>query len=130
MPTDLRSLLRALHPQRQPGVVVYALARAGIDAAALRPIATMQEAEGLTLVLEESRARAAGLDVRARMVWITLQVRSELADVGLTAAVAGALARARIPCNVIAAVHHDHLFVPVESADAAMAALRALQGGA
>ena len=47
--------------------------------------------------------------------------------VGLTAAVAVALADAGIACNVVAAVHHDHLFVPVESADAALAALRALQ---
>jgi len=51
-------------------------------------------------------------------------------DVGLTAAVARALADAGIACNVIAAVHHDHLFVPVEQADAALTALSALQHAA
>jgi hypothetical protein len=129
MSSDIRSLLRALKPRRRRGVVVYALAPSGFDAAALQPIATVREAEGLTLVLDEARARGAGLDVRGRMAWITLQVDSQLHDVGLTAAVAGALAQANIPCNVIAAVHHDHLLVPVDRVDAAMAALRALQAG-
>jgi hypothetical protein len=127
MPRAVQSLLRTLQPLRHPGVVVYALVPAGFDAAALQPIATVHEPEGLTLVLDEERAQAAGLDVRGRMAWITLQVDSLLGDVGLTAAVAGALARANIPCNVIAAVHHDHVFVPIENADAAMAALCALQ---
>jgi len=45
----------------------------------------------------------------------------------LTAAVADALTRANISCNIIAAAHHDHLFVPVESARAAIEALTALQ---
>jgi hypothetical protein len=45
----------------------------------------------------------------------------------LTAAVAGALTRANISCNIIAAAHHDHVFVPAESARAAIEALQALQ---
>jgi len=68
--------------------------------------------------------------VRLRAAWLTLAVASDLHDVGLTAAVAGALADAGIACNVLAAVHHDHLFVPLERADAALAALAALQRGA
>lgn len=127
MPRDLQALLRTLQPQRQAGVYAFALAPPGFDAAALPAIATVRETEGLTLVLEDSHARAAGLQVRARMAWMTLQVESGLDDVGLTAAVAGALAGAGIACNVIAAVHHDHLFVPIESADAALAVLQALQ---
>ena len=50
-----------------------------------------------------------------------------MAAVGLTAAVAAARGDAGISCNVVAAAYHDHLFVPVESAAAAVAALRALQ---
>ena len=34
--------------------------------------------------------------------------------------------RAGISCNVVAGVHHDHLFVPVEQARQAMDALHAL----
>ncbi len=54
-------------------------------------------------------------------------MHSDLQAVGLTAAVATALAEAGISCNVVAAAYHDHLFVPVESASQAIAALRTLQ---
>jgi len=128
MARDVRPLLRTLRPQRHAGVYAYALASPGVDVASLQPFAIVRETEGTTVVLEESRAIEAGLVVVARVARITLQVQSTLDDVGLTAAVATALAREGIACNVIAAVHHDHLFVPIECADAAMAALRALQG--
>lgn len=62
-----------------------------------------------------------------RAAWITLTVHSDLQAVGLTAAVATSLADAGISCNVVAAAHHDHLFVPVESAGLAIAVLQALQ---
>lgn len=62
-----------------------------------------------------------------RAAWITLTVHSDLSAVGLTAAVAGALAQANISCNVIAGAYHDHLFVPFESAAQAMEILRRLQ---
>jgi uncharacterized protein len=122
----LRRLLATLEPRRNPGVYVFAVA-AESNRAELQPIATFREREGLTLIVEESRAAAAGLDVRLSVAWLTLDVRSRLDDVGMTAAVAGALAAARIPCNVVAAVHHDHLFVPVDAADAALAVLRKLR---
>jgi hypothetical protein len=60
------------------------------------------------------------------MVKITLQVYSDLEGVGLTAAVATALAEAGIPCNVVAALHHDHLFVPETQGAAALRCLAAL----
>jgi hypothetical protein len=50
--------------------------------------------------------------------------------VGLTAAVAGALADLGIPCNMVAAYHHDHAFVPEADADRAMEALRGLSAAA
>ena len=64
-----------------------------------------------------------------RAAWITLEVHSDLNAVGLTAAVSGALARAGISCNVVAAACHDHLFVPVEAAPAALACLESLHLG-
>jgi len=124
------SLLRSLEPERQPGMYAFVIAPPGSDIAALRPIASFRENEGTTLIVDEARALAAGLAVRFRAAWLVLKVASDLHDVGLTAAVAAALADAGIACNVVAAVHHDHLFVPVESADAALAALRALQADA
>jgi hypothetical protein len=54
-------------------------------------------------------------------------VHSDLQAVGLTAAVAAALTQANISCNVVAAAHHDHIFVPIESGNEAVAVLQALQ---
>ena len=57
---------------------------------------------------------------------ITLTVHSALEGVGLTAAVAGALAQAGIACNVVAGYHHDHLFVPWDRREEALAILQRL----
>jgi hypothetical protein len=62
--------------------------------------------------------------------WITLTVHSDLQSVGLTAAVSAALAEAEISCNVVAGVHHDHLFVPVARAEEAVAVLKRLMASA
>lgn len=128
--TDLALLLRALAPRLNPGTYAYCVVPHGTDVSALAPVAMVAEAEGVTLVLREEEAEAAGVPVRFRAAWITLTVPSALDAVGLTAAFASALARAGVGCNVVAGAHHDHLFVPVAQAETAMAALRALQGAA
>jgi hypothetical protein len=56
-----------------------------------------------------------------------LTVNSTLEAVGLTAAFATALGNSGIGCNVVAGAYHDHIFVPLELADAAMHVLRLLQ---
>ncbi len=89
-----------------------------------------REREGLTVIVSEETARIAGLQVLFRATWITLTVHSDLEAVGLTSAFAAALGRAGISCNVIAGAFHDHIFVPVASGDAAMAALWGLQRSA
>lgn len=52
---------------------------------------------------------------------------SSLEGVGLTGAVSSALAEIGIPCNMVAALHHDHVFVPSDKAPAAIDALIELQ---
>jgi hypothetical protein len=93
----------------------------------LPALVRIREAEGWTLVLEESVAQQAQLEVLFRAAWITLQVHSDLQAVGLTAAFSTALAQAGISCNVVAGAFHDHLLVPADDATAAMAVLQALQ---
>lgn len=128
--SDLAVLLRSMEPTLRPGACVYCMVPFGTDISALSPLATVAESEGLTLVLSEEQAVAAGLSVLFRAAWITLTVHSDLQAVGLTAAFAGALSRAGISCNVIAGAFHDHILVPIEQAQQALAALKALQQGA
>jgi hypothetical protein len=131
---DLGRLLASMDPVRKPGEWVFvSLAPDHAAAPALPSAATVVEDEGTTHVVERQVADDLGLDHDFVAAWITLRVHSALAAVGLTAAVAGALADAGISCNVLAGAHHDHLLVPVERADDALAALRALRlsaGGA
>ncbi len=123
---DLATLLRALDPALMPGVQVFAHLAPSVDPAGLPLLASFREAEGWSVVLAEADARSAGLEADFRADWIALRVHSDLAAVGLTAAVASALAAAGIACNVIAAFHHDHLFVPAGQGQAALAVLREL----
>lgn len=84
-------------------------------------LGTFREREGVSAIVPA--ALAEGEPAFAR---ITLTVHSDLEGVGLTAAVAIALTDAQIACNVVAALHHDHLFVPAARADEALAILQAL----
>jgi uncharacterized protein len=124
---NLAEVLRTVNPVLNHGVYVFASVSPNTALASIEPIATFRENEGLTLIVEEQQAKKARLSVLFRAAWITLTAHSDLQAVGLTAAVATALAEANISCNVVAAAHHDHLFVPIESASQALAVLRALQ---
>jgi hypothetical protein len=123
--SDLARLLASMEPVLHDVICAYCVVPHGAETARFTPVVTVAEAEGLTLVIPE--AQAAGLEVLFRAAWISLTVHSDLQAVGLTAAFATALGRAGISCNVVAGAFHDHLFVPVERAQDALAALRTLQ---
>ncbi len=125
--TDLQKLLGGMRPRLNPGRYVFATVAGGVPPG-LAPVVTVAEPEGLTLVLRQEDADAAGLAYAYVAGWITLRVHSALEAVGLTAAVATALADAGLSCNVVAGFHHDHLFVPYESAGRAVAVLEDLAG--
>ena len=84
----------------------------------------------MSLILERRAARALGFSADLPMRRIALMVNSALDGVGLTAAVSSTLAAAGIPCNMVAACRHDHVFVPSAVAERALAILAALQAGA
>ena len=125
--SDLAVLLASMRPELHAGTWAWCALPPGTAIDGVEAIATMREAEGLSVVVAEPDALARGWPVAFRSAWITLTVHSDLAAVGLTAAFARALGDAGVPCNVVAGVHHDHLFVPVARAAEAMAALHALQ---
>ena len=125
---DLARILATLTVSRRPGVFVYLtvptgplLDRLGDDAEAV-----IREAEGNTVVLHRDRAEALGASWAFEAAWLTVDVHTALAGVGLTAALATALTKAGISCNVLAAFHHDHLLVPADRAGDALAALTRL----
>ena len=85
-------------------------------------IGTFREDEGVTAIVPASLADEVG-QAGADFARITLQVYSDLQGVGLIAAAASALAELNIACNVVAAFHHDHLFVPDDHKGEALQAL-------
>ncbi|MEM7073449.1 MAG: ACT domain-containing protein [Pseudomonadota bacterium] len=91
-----------------------------------RALAWFEEDEGCSFILPDDVVRQEGFPDGQPMARITLRVQSALDGVGLTAAVAGVLAEAGIPCNMVAAYHHDHAFVPWARRDEAMTLLHAL----
>ena len=126
--TSLAVLLSELSPRLQPTPYVFCCiqgAKYG-DLAHTEPIASMAEAEGLTVVLSQDAADREGLGYTGLFRCILLEVHSSLHAVGLTAVVAQTLATASISANVIAGYHHDHVFVPADRADDALELLTKL----
>lgn len=123
-----QGMISGMTPVLQSGEFAFATLPDGADAALLgSAIATFHEAEGLSVILPMAEADTAGLPCDTPMACITLNVYSALEGVGLTAAVATALAEAGIACNMVAAFHHDHAFVPVRDAQRALGILEDLQ---
>jgi len=122
--TDLDYLLQAAKPSLDPEHYVFVTLPGKYgDHADWRPIASFVESEGLTLVLRRETADEHSLTYEGVFRRITLQVHSSLSAVGLTARVAACLAAVGISANVLAAYHHDHIFVPADGADRAVSAL-------
>ena len=122
-------MVRGMNPELRPGRFVFCSPAQDVDLSPLiaHAIATFREEEGLSLLLPETIAEAHGLKASEPMCQITLRVYSDLSGIGLTAAVSAALTEKAIPCNVIAATLHDHVFVTADKAQAALAALKDLQ---
>lgn len=124
---DLHKLLRSMRPELVYGVHVFVtLATGQRTPENLDPVMTFRELEGTTLILREEDAQAAGLAGSFRCRMITLTVHSSLEAVGFLAVVTARLAKAGMGVNPVSAFYHDHLFVPVERAEEAMALLQEL----
>ena len=127
---DLDVLLARMNPVLNPGRYAFVTLPSDLSGIPTSPIATIAEPEGLSAIVTEREAMEMGLPVAFTAAWITLAVHSDLAAVGLTAAFSEALAQGGISCNVVAGVHHDHLFVPAEQAQQAVDVLHVLQQAA
>ena len=122
--TELRALLADMRPVLQPDTFVFATVDDDVELpVGLDPVMVFREAEGRTLILREVDAAAAGIPSTFPSRMITLEVHSALEAVGFLAAITTALAAAGMGVNPVAGYFHDHLFVPAERADDAMAVL-------
>lgn len=122
--TDLGQMLANLEVVRRPGNFTYITSETvGVGQAD----AMIREDEGTTLVVSTEVATEHGYAVEFEAVWLTLVVHSALEAVGLTAAFSAALGARGIACNVLAGHLHDHILVPHDRADEAVAALVSLR---
>ncbi len=129
--SDLSTLLSTLTVIRRDGVWRFETIDKNeaswaelVNLRQVRDIAMLfQETEGLTVI----NSAAADTPESNRWVWLELSVYSDLQAVGFLAKVAAALSDADVPCNAVAAFHHDHIFVPEAKAEAAVAAIEALR---
>ncbi len=122
---ELETLLASMEPALKETDYVFCTVDGLVsEYVSLHPIGIFCEEEGVTLVLEKSMAEEADLAFSGTFKQITLTVHSSLEAEGLTAAISNKLAKKGISANVIAAYYHDHIFVPAEKADEALAALK------
>ncbi|MCP4334597.1 MAG: ACT domain-containing protein [Gammaproteobacteria bacterium] len=125
---NLDKLLQTMSPALLDGEYVFCCfkdSRYG-DHSQLEPIAAYAEREGLTLVINKSKADEYGISYESVFRCITLNVHSSLEAVGLTAAFSTKLSAHGISANVIAGYYHDHIFVQAELAGKAIAAINEL----
>lgn len=116
--SDSGLMIAGMNPVRAPGRWTFRTVSSQELTALTDVQAMFREAEGISVLVPAE-------DGEDAMAQITLQVFSALDGVGLTAAVSATLTEANIPCNVIAATLHDHIFVPEDRAEEALARLRA-----
>ncbi|AKM07809.1 Transporter [Pelagerythrobacter marensis] len=123
---DGRAMIAAMAPRLDPRSWRFVLVSPDTAPQLLgAAIGTFREDEGVTAIVPTAVAEELGIE-GPDFARITLMVHSDLEGVGLTAAVSGALAETGIACNMVAAYHHDHAFVPTGDADEALNVLRNL----
>ncbi len=123
--TDLDVMLASLAVERRAGVFAYIAVQVPTPGLLAAAHAVVKEGRLTTIVLPVEAAARAGQSTTVQFAWLTLTVQSSLDAVGLTAVVSARLAALGIPCNVLAGYHHDHLLVPVDRVDEAIAVLTA-----
>jgi hypothetical protein len=98
---DLARLLAALDPQLHSER--YGFSVTSNPSLGDGDFAIVREAEGLTQIRP---------DPSGEWARISLGIHSSLEAVGLTAALSTRLSERGISANIVAAFHHDHIFVP------------------
>lgn len=126
--TNIQTLLHNLKPRLHKSnfVFTHIPKTQSFDWSTIEILGMFQEDEGTTLIISKNMADTYNLPYESTFSCITLEVHSSLHAVGLTAAVSKALAQKNIPANMIAAYHHDHIFIPEDRERDALEVLKKL----
>jgi hypothetical protein len=125
--TDLKTLIASMRPTLQPHYFVFVTLLHGEPVpTSVDPVMIFWETEGRTLIVEHQAASRAGLSGTFLCRMITLEIHSSLEAVGFLAAITARLVAVGMPVNPVSAYHHDHLFVPADREEEAMAILEAM----
>jgi len=112
---DLSKLLKGLKPRLLAERYAFRLT---LESALQHgDFALIREEEGLTRI---------AADPAGDWACITLDVHSSLHAVGLTAALSARLTEANVSANIVAGLHHDHIFVPWGLRDSALEQIKML----
>ena len=128
--SDLLTLIAQMSPSLDDQIWAFvSVGEVSNEYVAEHALATFRETEGTTLIVPWERAEE--FDVCSEpMARITLNIHSSLEAVGLTAAVSQALASEAISTNLVAGFYHDHIFVPQNAGERAVACLALLSAAA
>jgi hypothetical protein len=125
--TDLSRLLATMRPKLSDETYVFvSISQDAAVPGDLQALMSFREDEGLTMIVSEQQALAAGMVGTFKCRMITLMVHSSLNAIGFLAAITTHLATAGISINPVSAFFHDHLFIPTERTEEAAEILRRL----
>jgi hypothetical protein len=123
---DIELLVKNLNPTLHKVEWVFCTSKDPIPIGQKEIMCLFKEPEGYSYILPKSTAISNQMTFEGTFAMITLNVQSSLQSIGLTALVSKALSAALISCNVVAAFHHDHLFVPYADRKVAIKVLKDL----
>ena len=122
--TNLDKLLGSMSAELMDGLYVFATLSESEMPIGVRPRMMFHEAEGMTLILLKEEAEAHGLAYEFPCRMITLNIHSSLDAIGFLARITQRLAALNMGVNPVSGFYHDHLFIPLDRADEALAELK------
>ncbi len=123
--SDLNVLIKNMKPKIALAEYVFCVvSEAKFRLMNIKPICTFREREGVTAIIDKASADSNGIHYTGTWKLISISIYSDLHSIGFLAAITAKLAEAGISVNIVSAYHHDHLFVPLEKAQACMQLLK------